>query len=112
MTVASLDIASIRRRFSALQTPLAFFDGPGGTQVPDEVIDAIADYLRGFASYIHMVHPEEGTELLRQVRKRSPKTARVSRSLNRSAPASCRSINDSASSLDDKCGWRLLLPCL
>jgi RNA-directed DNA polymerase len=26
-----------------------------------------AAYLRGFASYIHMVHPEEGTELLRQV---------------------------------------------
>jgi RNA-directed DNA polymerase len=25
------------------------------------------DYLRGFASYIHMVHPEEGEELLRQV---------------------------------------------
>lgn len=26
-----------------------------------------ADYLRGFASYIHMVHPEEGAELLREV---------------------------------------------
>jgi retron-type reverse transcriptase len=26
-----------------------------------------ADYLRGFASYIHMVHPEEGEDLLRQV---------------------------------------------
>jgi len=25
------------------------------------------DYLRGFASYIHMVHPEEGLELLKQV---------------------------------------------
>jgi hypothetical protein len=24
-------------------------------------------YLRGFASYVHMVHPEEGAELLRQV---------------------------------------------
>jgi cysteine desulfurase family protein (TIGR01976 family) len=46
VTVASLDIASIRRRFSALQTPLAFFDGPGGTQVPDEVVDAMTDYLR------------------------------------------------------------------
>src|SRR5262249_24364970 len=28
------------------QRPLAFFDGPGGTQVPDSVIDAIAAYLR------------------------------------------------------------------
>jgi len=25
------------------------------------------DYLRGFASYIHMVHPEEGMELLREI---------------------------------------------
>ena len=26
-----------------------------------------AGWLRGYASYIHMVHPEEGVELLRQV---------------------------------------------
>jgi hypothetical protein len=26
-----------------------------------------AEYLRGFASYVHMVQPEEGAELLRQV---------------------------------------------
>jgi hypothetical protein len=25
------------------------------------------DYLRGFASYVHMVHPEEGAEFLAQV---------------------------------------------
>jgi cysteine desulfurase family protein (TIGR01976 family) len=36
----------VRRRFTALQRRLAFFDGPGGTQCPDEVIDAIARYLR------------------------------------------------------------------
>jgi cysteine desulfurase family protein (TIGR01976 family) len=46
VSVATLDVAAVRSRFSALATPLAFFDGPGGTQVPDEVIDAIADYLR------------------------------------------------------------------
>ena len=39
-------VESVRTRFSALQRPLAFFDGPGGTQVPDSVIDAIAGYLR------------------------------------------------------------------
>jgi cysteine desulfurase family protein (TIGR01976 family) len=39
-------IDSVRARFTALQQPLTFFDGPGGTQVPDSVIDAIADYLR------------------------------------------------------------------
>jgi cysteine desulfurase family protein (TIGR01976 family) len=42
----SLDVAAVRARFSALQRDLVFFDGPGGTQVPDEVIDAIAGYLR------------------------------------------------------------------
>ena len=39
-------VENVRARFTALQRPLAFFDGPGGTQVPDTVIDAIADYLR------------------------------------------------------------------
>jgi cysteine desulfurase family protein (TIGR01976 family) len=39
-------VEAVRARFTALQRPLTFFDGPGGTQVPDSVIDAIADYLR------------------------------------------------------------------
>ena len=39
-------IESIRARFTALQRPVAFFDGPGGTQVPDSVIESIAGYLR------------------------------------------------------------------
>ena len=39
-------VDSVRARFTALQRDLAFFDGPGGTQVPDTVIDAIGDYLR------------------------------------------------------------------
>ncbi len=42
----TLDVAAVRRRFSALDRGLAFFDGPGGTQVPDEVIEAMATYLR------------------------------------------------------------------
>ena len=46
MAVVALDVAAVRRRFSALQRELAFFDGPGGTQVPDEVTDSIAAYLR------------------------------------------------------------------
>jgi cysteine desulfurase family protein (TIGR01976 family) len=41
-----LDVEAVRSRFSALSGPTAFFDGPGGTQVPDEVIEAIARYLR------------------------------------------------------------------
>ena len=46
MSAVALDVEAVRARFSALSRPLAFFDGPGGTQVPDEVVDAIADYLR------------------------------------------------------------------
>jgi cysteine desulfurase family protein (TIGR01976 family) len=46
MTVVALDLPAIRARFSALDRPLAFFDGPGGTQVPDSVIDAMSAYLR------------------------------------------------------------------
>jgi cysteine desulfurase family protein (TIGR01976 family) len=42
----TLDVAAARARFSALQRDLVFFDGPGGTQVPDEVIEAVSDYFR------------------------------------------------------------------
>ena len=46
MSTVAFDVAAARARFSALESELAFFDGPGGTQVPDQVIDAIATYLR------------------------------------------------------------------
>src|SRR6266480_5910658 len=46
MSTVAFDVAAVRARFSALENELAFSDGPGGTQVPDEVIDAIATYLR------------------------------------------------------------------
>ncbi|MDX6396612.1 MAG: hypothetical protein QOJ43_20 [Gaiellaceae bacterium] len=46
MSTTLLDIEAVRARYSALDRGLAFFDGPGGTQCPDEVIDAIARYLR------------------------------------------------------------------
>jgi len=47
---AALDISRIRAQFPSLaQTvnghPAAFLDGPGGTQVPQRVIDAISNYL-------------------------------------------------------------------
>jgi cysteine desulfurase family protein (TIGR01976 family) len=46
MSTLALDVDAVRARFSALQSPTAFFDGPGGTQCPDTVIGAIAGYLR------------------------------------------------------------------
>src|SRR5258708_40252878 len=49
-TTPTLDVTSIRAQFPSLaQTvngqPAAFLDGPGGTQVPQRVIDAISNYL-------------------------------------------------------------------
>jgi len=46
MSATLLDVDAVRARFTSLDRRLAFFDGPGGTQCPDEVIDAVADYLR------------------------------------------------------------------
>ncbi len=48
---AALDLTYIRSQFPSLsQTvnghPAVFLDGPGGTQVPQRVIDAISNYLR------------------------------------------------------------------
>jgi cysteine desulfurase family protein (TIGR01976 family) len=41
-----LDVAAARSQFPALATGAAYFDGPGGSQVPQRVIDAMAAYLR------------------------------------------------------------------
>jgi cysteine desulfurase family protein (TIGR01976 family) len=43
-------LEQIRARFPALERvheglPVAYFDGPGGTQVPQSVVDAMSDYL-------------------------------------------------------------------
>jgi cysteine desulfurase family protein (TIGR01976 family) len=46
VSTVALDVAAVRARFSALDTPTAFLDGPGGTQVPDSVIEAMASCLR------------------------------------------------------------------
>jgi len=46
VTAPPFDLEAARGRFTALQRDLVFFDGPGGTQVPDSVIDAIGRYLR------------------------------------------------------------------
>ncbi len=41
-----MNVDAVRSRFSSLQGGFAFFDAPGGTQVPDEVGEAIARALR------------------------------------------------------------------
>jgi cysteine desulfurase family protein (TIGR01976 family) len=46
MATTDLDLAAVRSRFPALSSGIAFLDGPGGTQCPQSVIEAIAGYLR------------------------------------------------------------------
>ncbi len=67
---AILDIHSVRHRFSSLKPGFAFLDAPGGSQVPDEVGDAIAQALReasanlgaGYATSLRVKEILEGAE--------------------------------------------------
>ncbi len=54
----TFDIDWVRTQFPALALkvngcPVAFFDGPGGTQVPQRVIDAMGRYLTGSNANTH-----------------------------------------------------------
>src|SRR5690349_24435450 len=68
--------ATIRTRFPALRRehcgrPVAYFDGPGGTQVPEVVARAVADYLVHHNANTHWHYPtsEETDRLLAGARE-------------------------------------------
>jgi cysteine desulfurase family protein (TIGR01976 family) len=46
MTTTHFDVNAARKRFSSLQDGFVYLDAPGGSQVPDEVGDAMATALR------------------------------------------------------------------
>src|SRR6185295_15342969 len=55
-------VQPIRERFPALSRqhhgkPVAYFDGPGGTQVPREVVEAMTDYLYHHNANTHWQYP-------------------------------------------------------
>ena len=55
-------VAELRQAFPALQRthagqPVAYFDGPGGTQVPQPVVDAMAEYLFHHNANTHWQYP-------------------------------------------------------
>jgi cysteine desulfurase family protein (TIGR01976 family) len=57
-----LPVADIRRQFPALERvhngyPVAYFDGPGGTQVPRYVVDEMSDYLYHHNANTHWAYP-------------------------------------------------------
>jgi len=67
--------AEIRSRFPALSRihgghPVAYFDGPGGTQTPRCVADAVVDYLYNHNANTHWAYPTsaETDEILEQSR--------------------------------------------
>jgi cysteine desulfurase family protein (TIGR01976 family) len=69
------DVAQVRSHFPALERvhrglPVAYFDGPGGTQVPRQVVDAMADYLLRHNANTHWAYPtsEETDALLAEAR--------------------------------------------
>jgi cysteine desulfurase family protein (TIGR01976 family) len=57
-----LPVAEIRRQFPALERvhngyPVAYFDGPGGTQVPRYVVEQMSDYLYHHNANTHWAYP-------------------------------------------------------
>ena len=78
MTTATRSLASvdaIRASFPALERmhggrPVAYFDGPGGTQVPRQVVDAMSDYLLHHNANTHWAYPtsEETDALIDEAR--------------------------------------------
>src|SRR6478736_9535406 len=65
----------IRSLFPSLQRlhnnqPLVYFDGPGGTQVPQSVIDAISNYYKRSNSNTHgeFITTNETDQIIRDMR--------------------------------------------
>ena len=61
-TTETFPIEAIRSQFPALERthngfPVAYFDGPGGTQVPRGVVEAMADYLYHHNANTHWAYP-------------------------------------------------------
>ena len=43
--ILDVTIEAVRDRFHTLNVPMAYFDGPAGTQVPDSVLEAVSGYM-------------------------------------------------------------------
>jgi cysteine desulfurase family protein (TIGR01976 family) len=75
-TPAVADLATIQDAFPALGRhhrghPVAFLDGPGGTQVPQVVVEAMVDYLTHHNANTHWAYPtsEETDDVVLQARE-------------------------------------------
>jgi cysteine desulfurase family protein (TIGR01976 family) len=68
-----LDVPAVRRRFSALNTGFTFLDAPGGSQVPDEVGEAVARTMRDACANLGAVY--ETSLRVGQILERAEATA-------------------------------------
>lgn len=62
MKPKTISVEEIRSQFPALERihngfPVAYFDGPGGTQVPRSVVEAMTDYLFNHNANTHWAYP-------------------------------------------------------
>jgi selenocysteine lyase/cysteine desulfurase len=72
----ALSLDDIRAQFPALERqrdslPVAYFDGPGGTQVPRAVVDAMVNYLYHHNANTHWKYPSsaETDEIIANARQ-------------------------------------------
>lgn len=72
----SFNLNSVREQFSALSQqyngkPVIFLDGPGGSQVPQSVLDSMTSYLGFYNSNLggHFFSSQHTTNLMTQARK-------------------------------------------
>jgi selenocysteine lyase/cysteine desulfurase len=61
-TATAISNSEIRQQFPALERihrghQVAYFDGPGGTQVPRVVVEAMSDYLLHHNANTHWAYP-------------------------------------------------------
>ncbi len=72
-----------RVQFSALahDRPVYFFDGPGGSQVPRSVLQAMTDYLGHFNSNLggHFFSSQRTTDLMLQAENRLKRYSMLNR---------------------------------
>ncbi|MBN1197101.1 MAG: cysteine desulfurase-like protein [Candidatus Aminicenantes bacterium] len=65
------EFPSLKREYGGM--PLAFFDGPGGTQVPESVISAVSDYYRTSNANAHgaFITSRETDEVVENARRQA-----------------------------------------
>ena len=83
-----MNVEAVRERFSSLQKGFAYFDAPGGTQVPDEVGQAVANAMREASSNYGFSYASSraATEIMERARTDAGRFLGASPSRRRARP--------------------------